>query len=343
MGNSPTTVTTVPTAALPRAAGWQIVGYGSGRLVRIDPATGRVTVHPGTSLGTDNSPQSMISIAGRTYVGAWGSPGWMVPDTGVAAIAPGQLYDPSMVTPGPDAEHLWAATTQFPGDLRTVTLVDWSGHPSGSKIVVPPYLRDGYIYPDGAGYVIAVGIGGFYDLTPTSSRLITHGSLVAVGQRGFLVYECGDTPQCQAVLIDRASWARRVIPGLSLDDGQSPLGVISADGRRAAIMQVNYADNTTVGATATDRPDVRPHRDGADVDGPERSVRLECAVLPRRTPTRRGGGGRRGRCGGRRDRRRRPAPTAGVRAAADRAHHSFGLSSGPVRYRARDRQGEGTD
>ncbi len=188
----------------------------------------------------------MISIAGRTYVGAWGSPGWMVPDAGVAAIAPGQLYDPSMVTPGPDAEHLWTATTQFPGDLRTVTLVDWSGHPSGSKIVVPPYLRDGYIYPDGAGYVIAVGIGGFYDLTPTSSRLITHGSLVAVGQRGFLVYECGDTPQCQAVVIDRASWARRVIPGLSLDDGQSPLGVISADGRRAAIMQVNYADNTTV-------------------------------------------------------------------------------------------------
>ena len=152
-GNSPTTVTTVATAALPRAAGWQIVGYGSGRLVRIDPATGRVTVHPGTSLGTDNPPQSVISATGRTYVGAWSSPGWMVPDTGVAVIAPGQLYDPSMVLPGPDAGHLWAATTQFPGDLRTVTLVDWSGHPSGSKIVVPPYLRDGYIYPDGAGFV----------------------------------------------------------------------------------------------------------------------------------------------------------------------------------------------
>lgn len=241
--NMPTIVTTVPATALARSVGWQIVGYGSGRLVRIDPATGRVIVHPGTLLGTENSPQSLISTAGRTYVGGWGSPGWIVPDGQAASIATGELYDPSQAVPGPDSGHLWIASAQFPGALKTVTLVDWDGHPTGTKITVPSQLSYGSIAADGAGYVLGIGIGGYYELTPSSTRLVTHGVVEAVGRTGFLVYECGDTPQCQAVVIDRASWSRRVIPGLVLDTSYSPIGVISADGRRAAMLQVSYTDN----------------------------------------------------------------------------------------------------
>ena len=148
--------------------------------------------------------------------------------------------------PGPDLDHLWTVTSESGGGLSTVILVGWDGRPTGPSIAVPVYLRYGSFGPDGAGYVLAEGIGGYYDLTPRESRLVTHGVVLAAGPTGFLAYECGDTPACRTVMIDRSSWSRRVISGLTLANvDPSQPGVVSADGSRAAFLQLNFT-NTSI-------------------------------------------------------------------------------------------------
>jgi hypothetical protein len=92
---------------------------------------------------------------------------------------------------------------------------------------------------DGDGYVMMSGIGGTYDLHPGSARLITHGVVLAAGPTGYLAYECGDTPGCRAVVIDRKTGSRRVIGHLVVDDVylERP-GVITPDGATAAFTEM---------------------------------------------------------------------------------------------------------
>jgi hypothetical protein len=188
----------------------------------------------------------MISNGDVTYVGGWGSPGWIVPTRGPATIAEKDLYNPAQVIQGPDLDHLWTVRSQYGGDISAVVLVDWNGHPTGPSVPVPAHLRYGSVGPDGAGYLLAQGIGGYYDLTPGGARLVTHGLVLAAGPTGFLAYECGDTPACRTVMIDRSSWSRRVLSGLTLANvDTSQPGVIAADGSRAAFLQLNFT-NTAI-------------------------------------------------------------------------------------------------
>jgi hypothetical protein len=241
------TLTTLATDTLPRLSNWTIVGYGSGSLIGIDLATGRVTIVPGSTVSTEDTPPTLISIAGLTYVGGWGAPGWLVPDSGPAELAPHGLFDANLVLPGPNSRHLWMATVSHPGDLISISLVDWQGRGTGTSISVPPYLRYGSPSPDGGGYVLVQGVGGYYDLTPDATRLVTHGLVLAVGATGFLAYECGDGSQCQGVVIDRHTWSRRLLPSLTLKSlGLARIGSISADGRRAAFLESGGLDTSLV-------------------------------------------------------------------------------------------------
>jgi hypothetical protein len=255
--SKPSPVTTLATpagAAIPHEKGWEIVGYGVAGVVRVDPATGRVVLVPGPNAIPANPVQAIVSVAGHTLVTGYGSPALLFPDAGPVALAPGDLADPQFVAEGPDPGHLWITGTALPGPdgtAPTVRLVDWDGRTS-SQLTLPPYVSPyGGGMSDGAGYVLASGIGGTYDIRPGQVRLITHGEVIAVGPTGYLVYECGDTPTCQAVLVDRATGNRRVVTGLRparpLDVVSAGIvtGRIAADGRHAAYESFSRAFSST--------------------------------------------------------------------------------------------------
>lgn len=240
------TVTTLPSTALPRSAGWEVVAWGGNSVVRIDPATGRVVeVDAGTS-GSNNDPQFLMPGSGRTLLGGWGLTATVVPDSGPAVPARGLLVNAQQVVPGPDRSHLWA-TDADSATPATVRLVDWNGQPTGATITFPTYVADDvpYIQPDGAGYVLVSGIGGYYDARPGSLTLITHGIVLAAGPTGFLVYECGETPTCQSVVVSRTSGARRIVPGLTLaHPGSYQVGAISPDGSRAVFTETHTTSSS---------------------------------------------------------------------------------------------------
>jgi hypothetical protein len=247
-----TTVTTLSSRPITTSPGWEIVGYSLQGLVRIFPDTGRVVVVPGSRSGSDGSLTSLVSVPGRTILTGYGpSDAMLFPDSGPMTTPSGMLAASPVVLPGPDPDHLWVLNASsgsgYEIDRAAIPLVDWRGKPTKTSISVPAYLTPyGQPVPDGDGYVMMAGVGGTYDLRPGSVRLITHGIVLAAGPTGYLAYECGDTPRCQMVVIDRSSGSRRTLPIGPLTTTYAPItGLISADGAHAAFAEVSTSSSTT--------------------------------------------------------------------------------------------------
>jgi hypothetical protein len=245
-----TTLATEPGATIPGEKGWEIVGYGTAGLVRIDPSTGRIVLVPGPNLISDNPMQGLVSVKGRTLVTAYGAATLLFPDSGPVQVAPGDLANLQAAVAGPDPAHLWVAGLLVSGNSPPpLKLVDWAGH-TAATLTPPPYLSSyGGAVSDGAGYLLASGIGGVYDVRPGSTRLVTHGQVLATGPTGYLVYECGDTPACQTVLIDRSTGHRQVLRATPPANPLAiPAGLMSPDGTHAAFQVYPGSITTPTGA-----------------------------------------------------------------------------------------------
>lgn len=235
-----TTVATLSPDVIASAPGWEVDAYNDAQgLLRIDMATGRVVQTPYRPSQPGLALTTFLSMPGHTLVSTYGPNGpenLLFPDGGSPITAPGVLAGGSRVLPGPDPSHLWIPQISgLPGAV--LVLADWQGRQTGTSIAVPMFLRGygGFPLSDGAGYVMLSGIGGTYDLRPDSVTLITRGIVLAAGPSGYLAYECGDTPACQTVVIDRATGSRRVIPPVPFGGADlSSAGVITPDGRHAA-------------------------------------------------------------------------------------------------------------
>lgn len=229
--------TTIPAGALPATGTWELVGYGHDGLVRYQPATGRVIVTPIPGLAQDGPP-SLVLTRSAAIIAPMNSPvGFLVPD-GKPAAPMTVLSSVVAWVPGPGPNALWAAT--FDGTHTILLLTDPSGTPTGTKVPLPDALAQSGPYglsSDGAGYVLASGVGGTYDVRPDGVRLVTHGTVLAVGLRSFVVYECDDAARCAVQVIDRASGTRRELPGFTPGLGFPSVGVVSADGHFAAALE----------------------------------------------------------------------------------------------------------
>ncbi len=243
---------TVAKASLPGAGKWELVGYGPAGLIRYRPATGALTVTPVPPIRSGNILSFVVTRTAAIIRSMDNVPGYLVPEGKPAVPLPGLLGKPARVLPGPDADHLWLTSSNNPANgappRTSLVLVNAHGRATGTTIRVPTGLGDGGGYAvtsDGAGYALAYGIGGVYDVRPDGAHLVTHGQVVAAGPTAFLVYDCNDKGQCSSAVINRKTGAKRALAALTFDAVQTfgPQGVISADGRYAAVRRFD-ADGT---------------------------------------------------------------------------------------------------
>jgi hypothetical protein len=192
------------------------------------PARGRLLIHP-----TDYQQ------------------GYVVADDRPVTEIPPALNGAGPMLPGPDQDHVWvqASWEQMNGDTgRRMQLVTLRGDPAGLTVPVPPFAGDAI--PDGAGYVLFEGVGGVYRGGPSGLFRLSGGTLVAVGPPGWLTLDCDEQARCGTVLRRRDGTTRHLPVMIA---PQMPRGILSPDGRTAALLDVGPVGNAAAGqATLVD-------------------------------------------------------------------------------------------
>jgi hypothetical protein len=242
----PVSVTGLGHPLLNTTAGWELFGRGSGVLVRIEPAAGRVTRTAIPDLRT-GGPVYLVAGTDRVIVRPLDSvPGYVVRDGRPAEqLAPSLNLD-GPVFPGPAPDRMWVR----PADDHqpVLALATLTGRRLADFVPVPAGRSPVEAYADGAGYLLYSGIGGVYLARPDGVRRISTGALQAVGPTGWLAVECDEQYRCHTVLINRASGLRRTVAtGEASPDSR---GVISPDGSTAAVM--SFGQNGLVGLALID-------------------------------------------------------------------------------------------
>lgn len=213
-------------------AGWELFGWGTQALVRIELARGRVTR---TTVEPPNSSGPVSLVVGRDWAVVRPLdfvPGTVVPDDQLPRQSTGALGGSGPAFPGPDPDHLWAPDG---GSADAMILVGPDGVPSGTKVAVQaPAIAE----PDGTGYLLVRGTGGVYLDRPDGRRRVTTGDVLAAGPSRWLTLECDDQGACVATVIDRKTGARHARPGHGLEP-TGTTGVISPDGAMAAVYEAD--------------------------------------------------------------------------------------------------------
>lgn len=243
---------------LPGAVAWEFFGVDStnGDLLRVQPATGRITRTPiGVTTWTSDNSATVFAGSHRALVIASNAESFVVPDGRPASESTAGRDAQGAVLPGPAPEQLWVFTEQ--GRRARLTTLD--GTPAGSTLEVPssPGLFN-EMSPDGAGGMLINGVGGAYILDARGIRHISPGLAVAVGRPGWLVVECDDRLVCGQVLIDRDSGLRRTVR-LPENPTLGWPGTLSPDGTAAVLMTYQDAPSYSLIdlVTGTRRPLVR--------------------------------------------------------------------------------------
>lgn len=228
----PPKVTSLGHPLLNVPADWELFGQGSGVVVRIQLALGRITT---TTVPQTNSDVSVVFLVGsdRAFIRPMDdTPGYVVRDGKRPAELPQTLQHGFTMLPGPDLRHVW--TNQLEGDPSGLELVDLDGRSTGVKINVPNGAA--VQGADGAGYALLGGIGGVYEARPGKVHRVTSGAMLASGPTRLLAVECDDSLSCANVVIDRATGARRTL-GTPVESIGGTSGTISPDGNTAILQR----------------------------------------------------------------------------------------------------------
>jgi hypothetical protein len=227
-------------------AGWELFARGPDDLLRIQLARGRITRTYVPSLDSA-SPDVSFVIGPREAVirPADLVPGYIVPDGQQARLLTGPLAAGGPLVPGPAGPRA-AWVTTGPPTSPALSLVTLTGHRTGPVIRFPPGGPQvpANAVPDGRGDVL-VSIGTFevYDAGPGFDRPVP-GTVIAVGPARWLVVACD--PQyrhCRDEVISTAGGPPLIVPGPPTAQpfyggfSWPPTGVISPDGRTAAVAQ----------------------------------------------------------------------------------------------------------
>lgn len=240
--NPPPTATTLIDMGRPLLAettGWELFARGPGVVVRIAPATGRVTETPVPALATDGPVSFVVSGDAALVRPLDAVPGYVVPDGAPARRLGVAFGRRGPMLPGPGPGQVWTlAPGEHPTALRLTSVSDGT---TGAEIPVPFGTSLASIHPDGSGNVLFTGFSGVYDARPGRIVRIASTELLAVGPTGWVATGCDVPGPCTTLLVDRATGVRR--PLALPVDAAVPLGAVSPDGSRAALC--------TVGATGT--------------------------------------------------------------------------------------------
>jgi hypothetical protein len=235
----PVTVSEVGHRLLGVTAGWQLLAYGPGGMIRIQFAGGRITrtaVPPLQSTGSFSfvvGPSQAI-IRPLDFV-----PGYLVPDGHPARRLRGALgRGTPAVVPGPQPGQVWV---QAGYQATSMSLVWLDGRMTGVSMRLPSSSGPRLAIPDGRGYALVYYVGAgaeaddVYDVRTSGYHRIA-GSIAAVGPTRWLTVDCNHQ-RCSNVVVDPASGKQRRLPG---QPAQAPgiiaPGVIAPDGSAAAVI-----------------------------------------------------------------------------------------------------------
>ena len=215
-------------------ASWELFGYGDGRLVRIQFASGRITQ---TAVPVQSGgPVSLVVGAHEAIIRPLDYvPGYLVPDGRPARPLSGPLGNGGFVIPGPQPGTAWV---QAGPAATSMPLVRMDGTETGVSARMPPGGFSG-AFSDGRGGVV---VSEYFktgptwdDVRPGGFQQIA-GNLAAVGPTRWLVVDCQTGRRCSYVVVDPATGAQHTLPGPSAEfvSGETR-GVIAPDGSAAAI------------------------------------------------------------------------------------------------------------
>jgi hypothetical protein len=230
------------------AAGWELVGYGPGQVVRIEFARGRI-VRTAVPALLSNGPLSFVVGPSQAIIRPLDLvPGYLVPDGHPARGLSSPLSHGGTLIPGPRPGTAWYQSGYQAGSL---SLVRMDGTSAGTSLRLPGH-GGAQVFPDGRGYALAVGIraGELYDVGPRGVRRIT-GTLAAVGPASWLIVQCRNHRRCSDIVVNSATGARHALPGRVPTPAAAPPfvgapGVIAPDGSAAALPRAGPGGQMTL-------------------------------------------------------------------------------------------------
>lgn len=238
--HGPVTLTSVGHPLLGVRAGWELFGLGSGQVVRIQLAAGRITRTAVPAL-LSSGPVTFLAGPHQVIIRPLDFvPGYLVPDGQPARQLRGALGHGSTVLPGPRPGQVWVQGMS--GQHALMSLVGQDGSKLGAAVPIPANGQWPVI-SDGRGYLLIHRAGHVYDARPGTRHLITSGAVAAVGPTRWLTVACRRRRHCLDVVIDSVTGARRVLAGPRLST-IVPAGVISPDGSTAALFRVRAGQAT---------------------------------------------------------------------------------------------------
>lgn len=215
-------------------AGWEVFAHGSGGVVRMELARGRITRTPVTFLRS-TGPVSFLVGPDRVLIRPMDSvPGYVVPDEKPARSLPPGLDHGGMIFEGPRPGQVWLYSGAH--NQQAMTLFTLDGRKIGRNLPLPKGSARP-IASDGTGYLVVEGTGGVYLARSDGLHRITTGAVLAVGPTRFLTLECDKRSRCSRVVIDRATGSRRVLTRDVGHENPTTPGVISPDGSMAAVFR----------------------------------------------------------------------------------------------------------
>lgn len=233
----PVVVTVVDHPLLAVRRGWEVFGRGDGVVVRIEVARDRITRTAVPALASEG-PVSFVAGSSWALVRPLDFvPGYVIRDGRQARAASGALGSGGPAFPGPDPGHLWVSANAA---ADRMLLVGVDGQATGASIAVPAGSSPFDAIPDQTGGLLFPERDGVYDVQPGtgdrpgSAYRVTSGTVLAVGPTRWLIEYCNNGSRCLAVVVDRTTGVRHQLNG-QIDPAGQPAGVISPDGKQAAV------------------------------------------------------------------------------------------------------------
>jgi hypothetical protein len=138
-----------------------------------------------------------------------------------------------------------------------MSLIDLDGRPTGELVTAT-----GSFSSDGRGNLLLNDVGGVWEVPRDKPRRITTGRVAAVGLNHYLLVDCDAEHRCSSYLYDKKSEKKRRLG--RADTARVPSGVVSPDGRYAALLSYDGATVMEVRDLTTNRT-VRKAQERQDI------------------------------------------------------------------------------
>ena len=223
---------------------------------RFELGSGRVTATDGAGVES-SGPAAFVAGPDRVIVRPFDSVGGvLVRDGRGAGELAGSLREGGEVIAGPPG-FVWISSSERYNPQPRMTLTNLDGRPTPNVVTAT-----GTFSSDGRGNLLLSDVGGVWEVPRSEPRRITTGTVAAVGANHYLLVDCDRRHRCSSYVYDRKTQEQRRLG--RADTARIPSGVISPDGRYAALLRYDV-DNEMEVLDLTDNRTVRKVPERQDI------------------------------------------------------------------------------